>query len=270
MIDFEEYIRAEEPTLKERAENWRTAIGLQEVDGLQPSEYLRQTAQRNIEGEISLDEAKQLLRSYYKSKIAITPEEQGVEEADKVSANIAAVLAEPSFSFSVVGLTSIHRRIFDGVFKFAGRLRDYDITKSEWVLRGDTVLYVYHEDLKAALEYDLKQEKAFSYKGLSMDETIAHLAEFVSGIWQIHPFGEGNTRATAVFTIKYLRSMGFNVSNDLFAEKSWYFRNALVRANYRNRQKDIEPDKSFLILFFRNLLLGEQNELKNRYLIIGT
>jgi len=237
---------------------------------LQPSEYLKSTAQRNIEGEISLDEAKQLLRTYYKNKNARTPEEQGTEEADKVSANIASILAEPSFSFSVVGLTSIHRRIFDGIYKFAGLMRDYDITKREWVLRGDTVLYVYHEDLEAALEYDLKQEKSFSYKGLSMDDTIVHLADFVSGIWQIHPFGEGNTRTTAVFTIKYLRSMGFNVNNDLFADKSWYFRNALVRANYRNRKSNIELDKSFLIAFFRNLLLGEENELRNRDMLINT
>ena len=186
-----------------------------------------------------------------------------------MSANIARILNEQSFAFSVAGFTSIHRRLFEGIFKFAGKIRDYDITKKEWVLRGDTVLYVNSEDLRRALEYDLEQEKNFSYKGLSMDDVVAHIAKFVSGIWQIHPFGEGNTRTTAVFTIKYLRSIGFDVNNDLFADKSWFFRNALVRANYRNVRKGVEPDMSFLILFFRNLMMGENHELKNRYMIIN-
>jgi len=192
-----------------------------------------------------------------------------MEEADRVAANISRILGEPSFAFSVVGLTSIHRRLFEGVFKFAGKIRDYDITKKEWVLRGDTVLYVGAEDVRHALEYDLLQEKEFSYKNLPMDDTIIHLTRFVSALWQIHPFGEGNTRTTAVFSIKYLRSMGFKVDNELFAEHSWYFRNALVRANYRNRLQNIEPESIFLVRFFRNLLLGEKNELRNRYMLIN-
>ena len=191
------------------------------------------------------------------------------EEADKVSANIAKLLNERSFAFTVAGFTAIHRRLFDGVFKFAGRIRDYNITKKEWVLRGDTVLYVSAEDLHRAIEYDLEQEKNFSYKGLSLDEVVEHIAKFVSNLWQIHPFGEGNTRTTAVFAIKYLRSIGFDVNNDLFAEHSWYFRNALVRANYRNVRKGIEPDMRFLNLFFRNLMMDEHNELKNRYMVVN-
>ena len=170
----------------------------------------------------------------------------------------------------MTGFTSIHRRLFEGIFKFAGKIRNYDITKKEWVLRGDTVLYVNSEDLHKALEYDLEQEKNFSFKGLSMDDIVVHIAKFISGIWQIHPFGEGNTRTTAVFAIKYLRSIGFDVNNDLFADNSWYFRNALVRANYRNVRKDVEPDMSFLVAFFRNLMMGENNELKNRTMIINT
>jgi len=269
MEEFDEYIKATEPGLKERAENWRTAIGLQAVDQLHTSDYLRKTAQRNIEGEISIDEAQKLVRTYYQSKTERTPEDDETEEADLVSVNISRILGEPSFAFSLVGLTSIHRRIFEGVFKFAGKIRDYDITKKEWVLRGDTVLYVGAEDLRRAIEYDLQQEKEFSYKNLSLDDTVEHLAKFISGLWQIHPFGEGNTRTTAVFTIKYLRSMGFGVNNDLFAQHSWYFRNALVRANYRNRLKNIEPEPLFLVRFFQNLLLGENNELRNRYMIIN-
>ncbi len=267
--DFDEYIRNVEPEKKEKASAWKTAIGLQAVDGLQTSDYLKDTARKHIEGDISIDEVKKLINGYYQSKTARVPEDEETEEADKVSANIARILNEQSFAFSVTGFTSIHRRLFEGVFKFAGQIRDYDITKKEWVLRGDTVLYVNAEDLRGALEYDLKQEKEFSYKGLSIDQTVSHIAHFVSDIWQIHPFGEGNTRTTAVFSIKYLRSIGFEVNNDLFADNSWYFRNALVRANYRNISKGIEPDMSFLIRFFRNLMIGENNELKNRYMVIG-
>jgi cell filamentation protein fic-related protein len=266
---FESYIRGSEPDKKKKASAWKTAIGLQAVDGLQTSDYLKDTAVKHIEGDINIDEVKKLINSYYQSKTARTPEDEETEEADKVSANIARILNEQSFAFSVAGFTSIHRRLFEGIFKFAGKIRDYDITKKEWVLRGDTVLYVNSEDLRRALEYDLEQEKNFSYKGLSMDDVVAHIAKFVSGIWQIHPFGEGNTRTTAVFTIKYLRSIGFDVNNNLFADKSWFFRNALVRANYRNVRKGVEPDMSFLILFFRNLMMGENHELKNRYMIIN-
>lgn len=269
MIDFDEYIRHGEPDRKEKASAWKTAIGLQAVDGLQTSDYLKETAARHIEGDISIDEVKALINGYYQSKTVRTPDDEGVEEADKVSINIVRILNEQSFAYSVAGFVSIHRRLFEGVFKFAGRIRDYDITKKEWVLRGDTVLYVNAEDLHRAIEYDLEQEKEFSYRGLSFDDVVAHIAKFVSNLWQIHPFGEGNTRTTAVFTIKYLRSIGFDVDNDLFAEHSWYFRNALVRANYRNIVKGIEPDISFLVLFFRNLMMGEQNELKNRHMVVN-
>lgn len=268
MNDFEEYIKHGEPDKQQKAYAWRTAIGLQAVDGLTPSEYLRDTARKHIEGDIDIDEAQKLIKSYYQSKTSRTAVDDNQEEADIVSSHIAKLLGEQSFAFSVVGITSIHRRLFEGVFKFAGRIRDYDITKKEWVLRGDTVLYVNSEDIKRALEYDLEQERKFVYAGLTQDQMVEHIARFVSGLWQIHPFGEGNTRTTAVFAIKYLRSIGFYVENDLFANNSWYFRNALVRANYRNAVKGVEPDMMYLVRFFRNLLLGETNELKNRYMVI--
>ena len=259
-IDFESYIRGSEPNKREKASAWKTAIGLQAVDGLRTSDYLKDTAIKHIEGDISIDEVKKLINGYYQSKTVRTLKDEETEEADKVSANIARILNEQSFAFSVTGFTSIHRRLFEGIFKFAGKIRNYDITKKEWVLRGDTVLYVNSEDLHKALEYDLEQEKNFSFKGLSMDDIVVHIAKFISGIWQIHPFGEGNTRTTAVFAIKYLRSIGFDVNNDLFADNSWYFRNALVRANYRNVRKDVEPDMSFLIASFRNLMMGENHD----------
>ena len=265
---FDEYLRQGEPSQKESAENWKTAIGLQAVDGLQPSAYLIDVAKRNIEGEITLDETRKLIDSYYQSKTVRTPKDENEEEADKVSANIAKILASKTFAFNTNGYVSLHRRIFEGVFKHAGEIRQYDISKKEWVLEGDSVNYLNWEDLRRALDWDIEQEKNFSYKGLTDDEKIEHIAKFISGIWQIHAFREGNTRTTAIFTIQYLRSLGYEVNNEMFAKHSWYFRNALVRANYRNINKDIEYSPIYLVRFFRNLLLGESWVLKNRYLHI--
>ena len=265
---FDEYLRQGEPSQKESAENWKTAIGLQAVDGLQPSAYLIDVAKRNIEGEITLDETRKLIDSYYQSKTVRTPKDEEEEEADKVSANIAKILASKTFAFNTNGYVSLHRRIFEGVFKHAGEIRQYDISKKEWVLEGDSVNYLNWEDLRRALDWDIEQEKNFSYKGLTDDEKIEHIAKFVSGIWQIHASREGNTRTTAIFTIQYLRSLGYKVNNEMFAKHSWYFRNALVRANYRNIQKGIDYSPIYLVRFFRNLLVGESWVLKNRYLHI--
>ena len=265
---FDEYLRQGEPTQQEAASNWKTAIGLQAVDGLQPSAYLIDVAKRNIEGEITIDETRKLIDSYYQSKTARTPKEEEEEEADKVSANIAKILSTKTFAFNTNGYVSLHRRIFEGVFKHAGEIRQYDISKKEWVLEGDSVNYLNWEDLRRALDWDIEQEKNFSYKGLTDDEKIEHIAKFISGIWQIHAFREGNTRTTAIFTIQYLRSLGYEVNNEMFAKHSWYFRNALVRANYRNIQKGIDYSPIYLVRFFRNLLLKDGWVLKNRYLHI--
>ena len=267
-IDFDEYIRQGEPAQREAAYAWSTAIGLQAVDGLTTSEYLNDLARRNIEGELTMDQVDKLLDSYYESKAAREAHDDDKNEADKASRNIKKILSVKTIDFTANGFVSLHRRIFDGVFKHAGQLRDYDITKKEWVLEGDTVNYLNWEDLRRALDYDIKQEREFSYKGLSQDDLVTHIAGFVSGLWQIHAFGEGNTRTTAVFTIQYLRSIGFDVENDLFAKHSWYFRNALVRANYKNAVKGIDYSPVYLERFFRNLLLGEQWDLRNRYLHI--
>ena len=266
-IDFDQYIRQGEPDQKDKAYAWSTAIGLQAVDGLSTSEYLQQTAKRNIEGEITIDEARELIKQYYTKKTAHDSVDADVEEADRVSANIAKLLSSNTLAFSVFGFTQIHRNIFDGVFKFAGKIRDYDITKKEWILHGDTVMYMYAQDLRLALEYDIEQERQFSYGGLSSDEIIKHISKFTAGLWQIHAFGEGNTRTTAVFVILYLRSLGFDVNNDIFAQNSWYFRNALVRYVYKNRD-GVMPEPKYLERFFRNMLLGETWVLKNRYLIL--
>ena len=266
--DFDEYIRQGEPDKKEKAYIWQTAIGLQAVDGLSTSEYLKETAKRNIEGEITVDEVSRLVKNYYQLKTQREPDDDEKEEADHAAANISKILSARTLDFSTAGYISLHRRIFEGVFKHAGKIRDYDITKKEWVLNGDTVNYLNSEDIRRALNYDIEQERQFSYKGLSTDEMIVHITRFVSGIWQIHAFGEGNTRTTAVFAIQYLRSIGFDINNDLFAKHSWYFRNALVRANYKNARLGIDYTPIYLERFFRNLLLGEQWDLRNRYLHI--
>ncbi len=268
-LNFDEYIIQGEPNKKAKAEIWRTAIGLQAVDGLQTSDYLKDTACKHIEGEINIDEVCERIRTYYLSKTKLETEDEDMQEADKVSANIAKILSSDTLDFSTNGYLSLHRRIFDGVFKHAGQVRHYDITKKEWILDNDTVHYLNWEDLLRALNYDIEQERSFSYKGISTEQLINHITNFVSKIWQIHPFAEGNTRTTAVFTILYLRDLGFKVENDMFAEHSWYFRNALVRANYRNAVKGIDYTLKYLERFFRNLLFNEQWELKNRYLHIS-
>ena len=267
-LNFDEYIRQGEPAQREAAYAWSTAIGLQAVDGLKTSDYLNDLARKNIEGKISINEVERLLNSYYQSKTTREADDDDKEEADKASKNIKKILSVKTFNFTTNGYISVHRRIFEGMLKHAGELRTYDITKREWVLEGDTVSYLNWEDLRRAIDYDIEQERNFSYKGISQDEQISHFTKFVSGIWQIHAFGEGNTRTTAVFAIQYLRSLGFDIENDLFAKHSWYFRNALVRANYKNAVKGIDYSPVYLERFFRNLLLGEQWDLRNRYLHI--
>lgn len=264
MDNFEEYIRQGEPDKAEKAKVWKTAIGLQQVDGLKPSDYLIATAKQNIEGDISIDEVKLRIDSYYKQH-PVKETENRTEEADKVSARITEILSEQTFTLSPIEYLTIHRRLFQGIYSHAGKIRDYNITKQEWILNRETVLYASAESLKPTLEYDIEQEKKFSYKGLSQQEIIEHIAHFISFLWQIHIFGEGSTRTTAIFLIKYLRKLGFKeVNNNLFAEHSWYFRNALVRANYEDLSKGINKTDKYLIFFLSNLLLGENHLLKNR------
>jgi len=263
MSDFDEYKRLGEPEKAEKSEIWQAAIGLQQADGLTPSEYLIETAKQNIEGEITIYEVHERLDGYYRAQ-PVRAAADRTEEADKVSARIAELLSEKTFSFSPAEYITIHRRLFAGIYKFAGKIRDYNISKSEWVLGGETVYYASADSIRATLDYDFEQEKAFQYKGLTQSQIAEHIAKFVSGLWQIHAFGEGNTRTTAVFAIKYLRTFGFSVTNDLFADHSWYFRNALVRANYNNYKNNIYATLEYLNRFFGNLLLGESNALKNR------
>jgi len=266
MIDFEEYIRQCEPDKKEKGIIWQTAIGLQQVDGLKPSAYLIETAKQNIEGEITIDEVQYRIESYYKTKTVRTDGDDRTEEADIVSTRIVKILSNDTFSFSPIEYIAIHRQLFTGIYKFAGKIRDYNISKAEWVLNGKSVLYANAPEIRATLDYDFNQEKQYDYKNIDFQQSVLHIVKFISGVWQIHAFGEGNTRTTAVFAIKYLRSFGFKIDNMPFAEHSWYFRNALVRANYNDWTNNIHATDEYLMMFFGNLLLGEKNELKNRYL----
>lgn len=265
---FKEYLKESEPDKKNKVYAWRTAIGLQDVDGLKPSQYLIETATQNIEGHITIEEALNRIDSYYEEKEVHSTESDRTEEADKVASRIAQILSETAFSFTPQEYISIHRKLFKEIYPHAGKIREYNITKKEWVLDGDTIMYGSASELEATLEYDFSREREFSYKGLTMEEIIHHLAVFISRLWQIHIFGEGNTRTTAVFFIKYLRTLGFTVTNESFAEHSWYFRNALVRANYTNLPKGIYETTEYLELFLKNLLLNENYPLCNRNLRI--
>ena len=265
---FKEYIKQSEPGKREKGYVWHTAIGLQAVDGLKTSKYLIDTAIQSIEGNITIDEAGELLNNYYKENPKQN-ENDRTEEADKVAVRIAKILSERAFSFTPNEYISIHKKLFLGIYGHAGKIRDYNITKKEWVLNGASVLYGSASELRATLDYDFAEEKKFSYKNLRMEEIIHHLVTFVSRLWQIHVFGEGNTRTTAVFFIKYLRTLGFDVTNDIFAENAWYFRNALVRANYNDLKNGVHETTKYLELFLRNLLLDEKNELHNRSMHIS-
>lgn len=265
-LELDEYLRQGDPEQIEKTYAWKTAIGLQAVDGLTISEYLLNNAKNHIEGKLGIVEVEERVKGYYEERAGRENVENSTKEADIVSTRIAKLLGEKTFKFSYVEWLSIHRRLFEGVFEYAGEIRKYNITKKEWVLNGETVIYADWSSIKEILEYDFNVEKVFSYEGLSDTETIKHIAKFTSDIWQIHPFCEGNTRATAVFMIKYLKSFGFDVNNDVFKEYSWYFRNALVRANYNDWKNGVYSTTKYLEDFYSNLLMGTDYELKNRYM----
>lgn len=262
-------MRLDEPNQRAKSESWQAAIGLQDVDGLKISPYLLETAKKNIDGELSFYEARERIDAYYQIQSSQTAENR-TEEADKVAVRIAELLSEDHFTFSPMEYLLTHQRLFEGVLDQAivGKARTYNIKKQEWVLQGQSVVYAHAAHIMQTLDYDFAQERDFSYQGLSSAQILEHLGKFIARLWQIHAFGEGNTRTTAVFAIKYLRTLGFQVNNDLFAEHSWYFRNALVRANYNNYPQGIHATPSFLIMFLENLLLGQKYVLSNRAMLI--
>lgn len=246
--------------------NWEIAIGLNKVDGLNPSPYLKELMVESINGESSYKEIEQKLSKYYENKDLTKEDERNTRECDIVSTRIAELLEDGSFTFSPIYLKSIHRHLFDGVFDgaikdYAGVFRDYNISKKEDILNGKSVIYGNHKDLMEYLKYDFEEEKNVDYTKLSSEEQVKRISKFTSAIWQIHPFVEGNTRTTAVFIEKYLRTKGYDVNNDLFKENSLFFRNALVVSNFSDISLKISPDFKYLYSFFSKLLINSKEEL---------
>ena len=256
------------PSKRGKYANWTAAKGLQAVDGLKTSPYLDEVAQRDIEGEIDAYRAKELIDSYYRT-IAKVEDIERHAEADMVAARINILISEQAFTLSTEELVDIHARLFGGVFEFAGRIRTRNIIKYEWVLAGDTVTYGNAYNLRANVDSLMKKERLTPFRQMDDEERIYHLSHFCADLWQLHPFDEGNTRTTAVFMIKYLRTLGYDVDNTLFQDNSRYFRNALVRANYINLKKNIFEERVFLDNFFIDLVDGTRHEMKSRYLLVG-
>jgi len=262
---FDEYIVQGETSRKQRAEHWQIAIGLQDVDRLKPSPYLLDTAKQHIEGKLDLAAAQKRITDYYLTEEGRKVATDRTDEADIVATRIMEILEEDAFAFIPEEYSKLHERMFHDIFPHAGQYRIKNISKNEWVLDGESVTYAPAQLLKETLEYDFAQERKFSYNGLSPQESVKHICKFIAGLWQIHPFMEGNTRTTAVFAILYLRKFGFQVSNEPFREYSWYFRNALVRANYNNYALGVSATTVYLERFFENLIFQGKNELKNRF-----
>ena len=247
---------------------WDMAIGLQEVDNLEPSKYLKKISEKNVLGELTIEEVEQSLKNYYVEKEKQNSIDHNELECDFVSMRIVEILEKDNFELSVDYLKYIHKYLFQDIYGFAGEFRKIDFSKHEKILNNDSVAYGDCRTLVESLEYDISLEKDKNYKDMSIVDVIKNVSDFSSSIWQVHPFREGNTRATAVFIEKYLISLGYSVDNSLFKDKSVYFRNALVRSNYFNNDLNIKEDKKYLIKFYENLLLGKNNNLHSEVLIV--
>ena len=247
---------------------WDAAIGLQEVDSLKPSKYLKKLSEENVNGEKTIYEVEHELKEYYIEKEKINDINHNELECDLVSTRIVQLLEDEKFKLSVDFLRYIHGYLFKDIYDFAGQFRKIDFSKHELILNNDSALYGDCKTLKESLEYDISLERVKNYKEMNIVEVINNITDFSSRIWQTHPFREGNTRTTAIFIVKYLISLGYQVDNTLFKDKSVYFRNALVRSNYFNNEKSVRDDNSYLIKFYENLLLGKNNNLQSKDLIV--
>ena len=247
---------------------WDMAIGLQEVDNLKPSKYLEKLLGENVSGNLTIKQVEEELREYYIEKDKKQELNHNELECDFVSTRIVELLQIDNFELSVDYLKYIHKYLFQDVYEFAGEFRKIDFSKHEKILNNDSVAYGDCKTLKESLEYDISLEKEKKYKEMNIVEVINNITKFSSSIWQVHPFREGNTRTTALFIEKYLISLGYNVDNTLFKDKSVYFRNALVRSNYFNNYLNIKEDSRYLVKFYENLLLGKNNNLHSQDLIL--
>ena len=263
-----EYTEETKPEGYVKQLQWDMAIGLQEVDNLKPSKYLEKLLEENISGNLTIKQVEEELREYYIEKDEKQELNQNELECDFVSTRIVELLQIENFELSVDYLKYIHKYLFQDVYEFAGEFRNIDFSKHEKILNNDSVAYGDCKTLKASLEYDISLEKEKNYKDMSVVEVINNITKFSSSIWQVHPFREGNTRTTALFIEKYLISLGFEVDNTLFKDKSVYFRNALVRSNYFNNYLNIKEDNNYLVKFYENLLLGKNNNLHSLDLIV--
>ena len=263
-----DYIETETPKNYVKQSEWDMAIGLQEVDNLKPSKYLEKLLQENVTGEKTIYEVEKELKEYYTEKENNNDVNHNELECDLVSTRIVELLQEDNFELSINYLKYVHKYLFQDVYEFAGEFRKIDFSKHERILNNDSVAYGDHKLLEQSLDYDITLEKNKNYKVMNIVDVINNITDFSSRIWQIHPFREGNTRTTALFIEKYLISLGYNVDNTLFKDKSVYFRNALVRSNYFNNYLNIKEDNSFLIKFYENLLLGKNNNLHSKDLIV--
>ena len=263
-----DYIETETPKNYVKQLEWDMAIGLQEVDNLKPSKYLKKLLQENVTGEKTIYEVEKELKEYYVEKEKNNEVNHNELECDLVSTRIVELLQENNFELSIDYLKYVHKYLFQDVYEFAGEFRKVDFSKHERILNNDSVAYGDHKLLEQSLDYDITLEKNKNYNEMNIVDVINNITDFSSSIWQIHPFREGNTRTTAIFIEKYLVSLGYNVDNTLFKDQSVYFRNALVRSNYFNNYLNIKEDNSFLIKFYENLLLGKNNNLHSRDLIV--
>lgn len=269
VIDTEYKKIQEEQDKSLRKEYWDVAIGLNAVDSLKPSSYFKELVEENINGNNTNYDIELAIKEYYKEKLSRQKINESEQQCDMVSLRIKELLEDNSFTFSPVSLKTYHKYLFKDVFDFAGNYRTYNISKDEIILNNDTVKYANYFMIKETLDYDFNEEREIDYSEMTIDEQIDRLVEFTSRIWQVHPFGEGNTRTTAVFIEKYLISKGYAVSNEPFKEHSLFFRNALVRANYSNYPKHVYPDTKYLKKFFENLLKHTNHRLRNRDLIVS-
>ena len=263
-----EYEEINKPSEYIKQQEWEMAIGLQQVDNLKPSKYLEKLINENIIGKLSLEQVKKELRTYYIEKEKKNEVNHNELECDFVSTRIVELLQEDKFELSVEYLKYVHKYLFQDVYEFAGNFRMVDFSKPEIILNNDSVAYGDSRTLKESLEYDISLELEKNYKDMNMVEVIKNITKFSSNIWQVHPFREGNTRTTALFIEKYLINLGYNVDNSLFKDKSVYYRNALVRSNYFNNDLNIKEDNNYLIKFYENLLLGKNNDLHSKDLIV--
>ena len=263
-----EYTEETKPEGYVKQLEWDMAIGLQEVDNLKPSKYLEKLLEENVSGNLTIKQVEEELREYYIEKDKKQELNHNELECDFVSTRIVELLQSDNFELSVDYLKYIHKYLFQDVYEFAGEFRNIDFSKHEKILNNDSVAYGDCKTLKESLEYDISLEKEKNYKDMSVVEVINNITKFSSSIWQVHPFREGNTRTTALFIEKYLISLGYEVDNTLFKDKSVYFRNALVRSNYFNNYLNIKEDNNYLVKFYENLLLGKNNNLHSQDLII--